>query len=407
MFCLQDVIQIKNVPEASYLVVDCGGGTIDIAAHKMIIKNKGIKDKEEIFIEELSPPDGGDYGGFAVNQQFEHMLQDIFSVSNEQFDCIKEKCSRQWFEMVWKTFEESKCNIQPGKEHESISIPIHKSIREEVRRITEKSIEDLVNAYKKNSVEWDSDEDGIVLPYSTIYNLYNPILVQITSLINTVLSKPSCSSITMVLLVGGFAESSLLYDEVRDGILCVHNSADKPIEVKRSTLPIFSVVKGAVIFGQYKEIIRSRVMKKSVGVEACVEFCEDEHDKKYLKESGGEKYCEKAFFPLVKANDSVYTGMPAKYLFRPLTDEQQVCTISLYESLNRDVKYTDEGGCTLMGKIDIDIPKCTSDLSREIQLIIDFVKTEYDVSACSVSNDETKKLVVKHTFHNQQKHLPS
>jgi len=208
----------------------------------------------------------------------------------------------------------------------------------------------------------------------------------------------------MVLLVGGFAESSLLYGEVRDGIHHVHKS----IEVKRSTLPVFSVVKGAVIFGQNKEIIRSRVMKQSVGVEACVEFCEGEHDKKYLKESGGEKYCEKAFFPLVKANESVYIGMPAKYLFRPLTDEQQVCTVSLYESPKTDVKYIDEeGSCTLMGKVDIDIPKCTSDLSREIQLIIDFAKTEYGVSACSVSNNEIKKLNVKHTFHNQQKHLPS
>ena len=398
MFCLQDVIQIKNVTEASYLVVDCGGGTIDIAAHKMM-----IKEKDEIFIEELSPPEGGDYGGFAVNQQFENMLQDIFSVSNEQFKCIKENCPRHWMKMVWKTFEESKCSIQPGKEHESVAIPIHKSIRDEVHKITEKSVQDLITAYKKQSVEWDSDEDGIVLPYSTIYNLYNPTLVKIITLVNSVLSRPSCRSITMVLLVGGFAESSLLYDEVRDGILRVHKS----IEVKRSTMPVFSVVKGAVIFGQNKEIIRSRVMKQSVGVEACVEFCEGEHDKKYLKESGGEKYCEKAFFPLVKANESVYIGMPAKHLFRPLTDEQQVCTVSLYESPKKDVKYIDEEGCTSMGKIDIDIPKCTSDLSREIQLIIDFAKTEYDVSACSISSDEVKKLEVKHTFHNRQKHLPS
>jgi len=123
LFCLQDLIQLKKATEASYLVVDCGGGTIDIAAHKMEIKEKG-----EIFIEELSPPEGGDYGGFSVNQQFENMLQDIFSVSNEQFKSIKEKCSRQWVNMVWKTFEELKCSIQPGKEFETICIPIHKAL---------------------------------------------------------------------------------------------------------------------------------------------------------------------------------------------------------------------------------------------------------------------------------------
>ena len=48
-----------------YLVVDCNGGTVDIAAPKM-----GIDVQGEIIIEELALPHGGNHGGFAVNEKF-------------------------------------------------------------------------------------------------------------------------------------------------------------------------------------------------------------------------------------------------------------------------------------------------------------------------------------------------
>lgn len=248
LYFFQDFVQMKKVTETSYLVVDCGGETVDIVAQKMIINGKG-----EIFIEELSPPERGDYGGFDVNKNFENLLQDIFSVSNEQFAGIKEKHSRYWLKMIWETFEMSKCSVLSGLDYKKSIIPIHRSIRHEVLKITGKTIEDLVAAYKKQPVDWDPDEDSIVLPYSTMHGLYNATLVQITAHANSILSKSSCRSITMVFLVGGFAESSLLYDEVRNGILRVHQS----VKVVKTIAPALSVVKGAVIFGQNEGIIKS------------------------------------------------------------------------------------------------------------------------------------------------------
>lgn len=383
--------------EASYLVVDCGGGTIDIAAHKMNIDGKG-----EITIDELVPPSGGNHGGFAVNEQFESMLQDIFGITAEAFKAIKEKHSRHWMTMVWSDFEESKCSVKAGDTSTSITVLIHKTIREEVKKVTGKTIESLVEAYKKKDVEWDSNEDSITLPYSTIYSLYRPALANITKLIDDVLSECGKVKIERILLVGGFAESSLLFDEVKESIVQNHPL----IEVKRSVQPVFSVALGAVTFGINKDIIKSRVMKHSIGVEACVEFQNGTHDQKYLKVSGGERYCEKAFWHLVKAKQSVYTGVPSEYLFRPLTEEQQTCVVSIYESPKEDVLYINDDTCQLMGTIEIRIPKCTEDESREIKLVIDFAKTEYTVLAFS-GTGLTEKLTVKHTFIHTNKYLPS
>ena len=398
MSCLQDLISIKNATKASYLVVDCGGGTVDIAAHKMIIDEKG-----EITIEELASPHGGNHGGFVVNEQFESMLQDLFgsagTCDREAFKRIKEKHARQWMKMVWSDFEASKCSVKAGDTNATITVAVHKSIRKEVKEVTGKNIESLVEAFKKNDVKWDENEDSIVLPYSTICSLYRPALANITNLIDGVLSQ---CNVEMVLLVGGFAESSLLFDKVKESVAQRKSS----IEVKRAPQPVFSVATGAVIFGLNKGVIKSRVMKSSIGVEACVEFCEGKHDQKYLKESGGEKYCEKAFWHLVKAKQSVYTGVPTEYLFRPLTEEQQTCVVAIYESPKEDVMYVDEVDCQPMGTIEIRVPKCTENESREIKLVIDFAKTEYTVMAFTGSGHK-KELTVKPKFIHPNKYLPS
>ena len=388
--CLRDLINIKQVTEASYLVVDCGGGTVDIAAHKMSIDGKG-----EITINELAPPNGGNCGGFAVNEEFELMLQDIFGLSAADFKAVKEKHARQWMKMVWNDFEKSKCRIELGQTTASITIAVHKAIREEVKKITKNSIESLVEVYKKRDVEWDSEDEGIVLPYSTICSLFRPTLEKITNLINDALLQNQL--VEMVLLVGGFAESPLLFDEVKESIK--RNLPALELEVKRSLQPMFSVATGAVIFGLNKDVIKSRVMKNSIGVEAFVEYQEGD-DERYVQESGGQKYRTKAFCHLVKAGQSVYTGVPSEYIFRPLTEEQQTCVVSIYESPQENVKYIFDAGCQHMGEIEIKIPKCTEDESREIKLVIDFAKTEYHVLAFS-GYGHTKQLTVKSTFvHN-------
>ena len=383
--------------EASYLVVDCGGGTVDIAAHKMAINEKG-----EITINELAPPNGGNCGGFAVNEEFESMLQDIFGVSDERFKkSIKEKHARHWMKMVWSDFEESKCRVEPGQTTASITITVHKSIRKEVEQIKGKTIESLVEAYKKRDVEWDSEDDSIVLPFSTICSLFRPTLAKITNLIDDVLSQSK--PIKLVLLVGGFAESPLLYDEVKESIK--RNHPAMRLEIKRSQQPMFSVATGAVIFGLNKDVIKSRVMQNSIGVEAFVEFQEGDNEQ-YVQESGGQKYRTKAFWYLVRAKQSVYTGVPSEYTFRPLTEEQQTCVVSIYGSPKENVKYIFDEGCQLMGSIEIQIPKCTEDESREIKLVIDFTKTEYNVLAFS-GTGHTEQLTVKPTYVQTNKYLPS
>ena len=240
--------------------MDCGGGTVDITANKMIIDKKG-----EMIIEEMTPTRGGNHGGFAVNEQFESMLRDLFGISPSRFKMIKEKHARQWMKLIWSDFETSKNSVRAGDTTATISIAIHRNIRNEVKKVTGCSIESLVKGFKKNDVWWDEDEDSIVLSYSTICSLYHPALAKIIYSIHDVLLR--CNNVEMVFLVGGFSESSLLVDKIKESLA----QRMPPIEVKQSSLPMFSVAIGAILCeGLTAGGIQSLQMKYSIKEEAYI-----------------------------------------------------------------------------------------------------------------------------------------
>ena len=71
-------------PGKIYIICDIGGGTIDISTHKRV-NNKG-----QIYIEEVYPPSGGNYGSTYINQNFmEKVIKKIFG--NEVINNLENK----------------------------------------------------------------------------------------------------------------------------------------------------------------------------------------------------------------------------------------------------------------------------------------------------------------------------
>ena len=96
-FCLCEICNISiskpTTDEVNYyLLADCGGGTIDIVVHKLTRKPSG-----EIHIAEIHQAHEGAYGGFAVNDEFEKMLQRMFQLSAEDLSSIN---LRQWSKLI-------------------------------------------------------------------------------------------------------------------------------------------------------------------------------------------------------------------------------------------------------------------------------------------------------------------
>jgi hypothetical protein len=58
-----------SLNELPFMVVDAGGGTVDITIHKMMTDGK---------LAEIHQPSGGSWGSTTVNAEFEKMLKTLF-----------------------------------------------------------------------------------------------------------------------------------------------------------------------------------------------------------------------------------------------------------------------------------------------------------------------------------------
>ena len=90
------------------MVLDCGGGTVDITIHKLT-----CNPDERFLCEELLPSSGGcEWGSKYVDHHFEHFLQDFFG--EELFAVYKSNAMARLD--ILKHFEMLKRKFNPGVE---------------------------------------------------------------------------------------------------------------------------------------------------------------------------------------------------------------------------------------------------------------------------------------------------
>lgn len=215
-------------------------------------------------------------------------------------------------------------------------------------------------------------KDKLALNEDLFYSLFKPTIDNITDHLKVVLEKEE--NISTLLLIGGFAESCFLQNAIRS------NFGDKHIIVPNEAS--LSVLKGSVIFGHNRGIVKSRILKCSYGIECSHDFVKGLHDpaKKYTSQTGILK-CRDVFGLIAKMGDSVDidTASSERYL---VVDEPnlEVAKISIYIStILESPRYITQEGCRKIGFIEIPLVGDRNSLNRKIYFSIKFGDTEVKV----------------------------
>ena len=385
-FCLSEIISINTSDPTSdevnyYLMADCGGGTLDMVAHKLTRKPSG-----KVYIEEIYQPMGGPYGGFAVNDEFEKMIQRMLQFSDDDLRSVKVKHPRQWSELVSEKFEIAKCMINPKKPHDVFTAEFPRTLRNTIENLKGKQISELVKEYKRHNVEWDEEDNELILPYGTMNSLLSPIATKIITTLTNILQQPGCELVNKIVLVGGFAESSLLFNKIEEKFASVN------VTVKRSNTPWLAVLKGAVMSAK-RDLIHSRKMSQTLGIETWDEFKPGFHkeDKKVM--INGKCLCKNKFTKFVEVNQSVEVSHTFEHVYPPVESDRDWCKIKIFGCSHNRPVYTDEAGCYPVAVIDVNLSKCDPDRRKEIRVIMHVSGTEITVSA--VSSSAAQPLPVK------------
>ena len=397
IFCEKEILAVKKgyIDITDYLIVDCGGGTVDIAAHRL------SKDNGNISIEELASPKGGASGGFSVNHLFEKMLWKLFTITDqEQIDEIKTTYAREWTKLVSKDFEGAKHSFEANETHQEFFITIPEKLCRAIESITKMTMTNLTTSYTEYNVTWDDEENALVLDYFTMSRLFQPVVSEIIAWIEQSLRRPECHNIQTVLLVGGFANSSYLFEEVKDAFV------SRDITVLKSSLPLLSVLKGAVLFAQKREVIKSRKMAQSIGIKISQEYDESIHDPSKVEEVSGQKLCRIIFHPFIRVNDNVKAGSTVSHNLRPASSISATCKVDVYASHSSEVKYVTDQGCYKLGEVIIDNPSLGNpNFPGLISVFMDFSGT--DIKMLAYSQNMEKELNLSLNFIPEESFIPS
>ena len=366
----------------SYVVLDIGGGTIDITAHTEI--DGGVQ--------VTSIPSGNTMGGNTVNKQFSFLLQDIVNdVDFKEF--INENALQGESilnKVIYKEFESQKLAFGNGKMSE-ICVDLHSKI---VKFYKESKIKE--GAKRIEGV--DFDDDCLYINQEVIEKkLFGPSLEAIIESIKEVLLHLE-QNIQTIYLVGGYGGSKYIYQKLKAALQLPH---ERHYNIIVPTSPALAVVQGGVMWRKNPQIIKARRADATYGIRIFQDFERSKHDSHYKVYNKEEKRhrCDNVFSVFLQKGEVIESDNVFKTVVVPSFQHTTIMKLTIYSTPNLGVQYTvDKDGQPLVKKIgeliiDVPNPDNIPREKRDVEIQMDFSGTEIKAKAKYVVNGKEVKAV--------------
>ncbi|XP_063731419.1 heat shock 70 kDa protein 12A isoform X1 [Eleginops maclovinus] len=363
-----------------YVVVDCGGGTVDLTVHQIRLPEGHLK--------ELYKASGGPYGSIGIDYEFEKLLCKIFG--QDFIDQFKIKRPAAWVDLMI-AFESRKRAAAPERSNPlNINLPF--SFIDYYKKFRGHSVEHALRKSNVDFVKWSS-QGMLRMNPDAMNSLFKPTIDHIIQHLTELFEKPEVSDIKFLFLVGGFAESLLLQQAVQD-MLQGRSRIIIPHDVG------LTILKGAVLFGLDPSIIKVRRSPLTYGVGVLNRFVEGKHPPEKLLVKDGTRWCTDVLDTFIAADQSVSLGELVKRSYTPAKPSQQVIVIHVYCSEKEKAGFISEPGVRKCGTLRLDVSGTESTAPRrEIQTLMQFGDTEIRAMAVDVSTGRTVKASIDFLSH--------
>ena len=371
----------KPYQSTCYLVVDIGGGTVDISAHK-------VSPAPDRHIQVVHPPTGNACGGSSVNKEFQKFLERL--VNDKLFSrylkandpSTNAKHSADLNDLVNKTFEEQKV-IFGSKGGVGVRVTSKLAIRlpfsflDVYKDDIDKGIRQMEDLRLKRI------DQELRIEYSKMADFFQPVVEGMLECMSQTLRDVE-ANIDTIYLVGGFGGSQYIYKVITERFGDSYRYIT-PAE------PDFAVIRGAVLFRKNPDIVHARKVDATYGVGANISFDPLIHNPEYKWiNDDGEEECSNIFSTVVERGDLVCTEELFSEVFVPVKHRQTSVSFKIYSTLEKDVWYTTGKrgkGSRVTAPVDIrkigefvvQMPVLTGDKNRKIDVTFDFSHTEIQV----------------------------
>ncbi|KAL5005892.1 hypothetical protein ScPMuIL_017050 [Solemya velum] len=349
-------------PGTQFMVIDMGGGTTDITLYE-IVEGGALK--------EIHPADGEGCGGNVVNSCYFKFVENL--VGEETFRKFKKEFHGDFLDMQ-QEFEQNK--RRNYGQYFKFTVPTE--LENFCRSKHDKSIGDiLTEAFQDRSIT--AKRDKMHITHEKFQKFFQFAIKRIIKHVDILLeSLPPAQNPVTLLLVGGFADCSLVRDAFVEQF--PNNNIVTPDEA------VNAVLKGAVLFGRDPSVIASRAIKHTYGIEVWPPFNPQTHPENRRKEVGGKWVCEGVFRIHVQVGSIVTVGEPMDEIkYNALDKNQDHMSLPIFVSTELSPTYVTDDSCTYLGTLDIDMKDTTMGTKRAVYVRMIFEGTEFAVEA----RDET------------------
>ncbi|CAG8567659.1 5043_t:CDS:2 [Paraglomus brasilianum] len=356
IYCMR-VLKEHDLKEGStFLIVDCGGGTVDLTMRTLQSIGR---------LKEVTERTGDFCGGSYVDAEFLKFLSR--KVGESAVELLKKNHYTQLQYMVQEF-----CN---RVKFEFTGDPKRYATKEmDLEEVCPVLMQYVKGDYKERmeEAEW-----LIELNFAAVKDFFDTVVGRIIRLIRGQLAKAKAKGVKCqaMFLVGGFSESPYILKRVKE---------DFGREVKTIAVPsepIAAVVRGAVYYGLQMDSIQTRVLKSTYGVEIYPEW--KSTDPTTRKTNDGRIY---KFYRLATRGTEVKVDQQFGYTAYPVFPTQTGMKFDIYTTSETDATFCDERGMSSFGTLEIELPDTNLGTNRPVDFTLTFGKMETRATAKNKTN---------------------
>jgi hypothetical protein len=344
-------------PGSRFMVVDCGGGTVDITAYTT--DSKG-------WLVEIGRVYGDKLGSEYINQEF---VREVVGGRFGSFDTIQrinEEVPSALLSLV-DSWENAKLHVTLDVAND-IYLPIPASIYTRLNGTVRARLERLQNGVS----------DHIVVTPEEAIGAFEHVVPGAIELVDRQLAEmrrsgPRTGRKELIVLVGGFGASPYLQQRLGEHVRGRANVLVPPS-------PSVAVLFGAVHFA-YEPQTLARKTKFTYGCKTAFLFRPGvDAESRRFEDDAGRPLCER-FQVFVTAGATVEVDHEVVRELLPIFSKQRVLELALCATHERDPQYVDEPGSQQIGLLSVDLEEVMHLplADREILVAMRFGETEIRV----------------------------
>ncbi|MCT9933454.1 Hsp70 family protein [Planotetraspora sp. A-T 1434] len=376
LYCIVKGEEALQRPGQVFMVVDAGGGTIDITSYRV---EPGRK------LSQLAAANGNKAGSEYLNRFFvTEVLCDRFGVGF--IEKISKKHPHVLYQLV-KSWEGLKRTVTTTYA-KNLTLPLTAEMYALVAKDAEASAR---FAERQGTVG-----TAIIIPAQEARDVFERVVSTVVEETRQQLARMRTAAGTsgseVAILVGGFAESPYLRERLTEYL------ASEGVALHIPQRPSLAVLAGATHFAYDPSVIRARRAPLTYGVGTAKLFRKGVDPKaKRFEDEDGQVLCADRFDVFVANGDPVDTDSFERSTYVPVYEAQTGLQIDVFSTRAADPEYTTQAGVDQVASIEISLEK-SMHLPRDkraVEVKMFFGESRVRVEAKNLDSGENNHAEIK------------